>query len=116
MGIPCMSCKCDVASHEGKFFVETYVCPKCYQIAERLYEQGQAELRQLLVVLKEVIRAAILQGNISFPESLDGATRVKPVVQTLLETMSKCNTSSRSTSSAQSSATTQDVAGKEVSS
>ena len=67
MALPCMNCKrADFSPGDGKFFAEAFVCPTCFFIAERLYEQGDRELRQVLVTLKELIRVAIVEGRLTF--------------------------------------------------
>ena len=66
MGLPCLSCKQDVSPAESKLFAEVYLCSNCFTIAERLFRKGEAELRMMLLVLKESIRLAALKGQLQF--------------------------------------------------
>ncbi len=70
MGLPCVNCKKPVGSDEAKFFAQTFVCPDCFTVAERTYQQGDRQLRMMLVMLKECIRLAIVKGELQFPEHL----------------------------------------------
>lgn len=67
MGLPCVNCKEPVGSDEAKFFAQTFICPRCFDIAERLHVKGEQELRMMLVMLKECIRLAIIKGELQFP-------------------------------------------------
>lgn len=58
--LPCLSCKEDVNPAEGKVFAEVFMCPTCFRIAERMFSTGEAELRMMLLVLKESIRVTAL--------------------------------------------------------
>jgi hypothetical protein len=64
--LPCLNCKKEVESTEAKLFAQVYLCSDCYNVAERLYNKGQSELKYLLIVLKESIRVAALQGKLQF--------------------------------------------------
>ena len=66
MGLPCLSCKEEVPPNEVKVFAEVFLCKRCHKIAKRLYERGEAELRMMLLVLKESIRLAALKGELNF--------------------------------------------------
>ena len=68
MGLPCMNCKKDVPQDEAKLFAQCFVCPDCFTMAERIVEHGQRELQQLLTTLKELVRLAIVRGELSFSE------------------------------------------------
>lgn len=86
MGLPCMNCKQEVAPDEAKFFAECFLCPSCYLIAERTMQQGQRELHYLLLSLKELLRLAIIRGELRLPPAAESTTERKMnVVDTLVE-------------------------------
>lgn len=86
MGLPCLNCQQEVAPDEAKFFAECFLCPACYLIAERTLQQGQRELQYLLVSLKELVRLAILRGELRLPPAAEQATERKMnVVDALVE-------------------------------
>ena len=68
VGLPCVNCKEPVGTDDAKFFAQTFVCSRCFAIAERTYVQGERQLRMMLVMLKECIRLAIIKGELQFPE------------------------------------------------
>lgn len=76
MGLPCMNCKKDAGA--GKFFAEAYVCDDCFLVADRLYTQGDRELRQVLTTLKELIRVSIIEGRLSFAPPPEDVKDVQP--------------------------------------
>lgn len=74
MGLACMNCKSsDFPPSDGRLFAEAYVCPDCFLVATRLYEQGERELRQVQMTLKELIRISIMDGRLSFAPAPEGA-------------------------------------------
>jgi hypothetical protein len=86
VGLPCLNCQQEVAPDEAKFFAECFLCPSCYLIAERTLQQGQRELHYLLVSLKELVRLAILRGELRLPPAAEQATERKMnVVDALVE-------------------------------
>ena len=66
--LTCMNCKVPVEQKEGQVFAAVFVCPKCFLIAERMYERSERELKGLLVMLRESIRIALLRGELTFAE------------------------------------------------
>jgi hypothetical protein len=81
-----MNCKRDVVSADSKLFAECFVCPDCYTVAERMYIQGERELKHLLVTLKELIRLAIIRGELQLEEFVPNTTiPVDTVVDALAE-------------------------------
>lgn len=66
MPLPCVNCHKDVEPDQAKMFAEVLVCPDCYIVAERLYERGNKELRMMLTVLKEMLRVALVKGELQF--------------------------------------------------
>lgn len=86
MGLPCLNCQQEVPPDEAKFFAECFLCPSCYLIAERTLQQGQRELQYLLVSLKELVRLAILRGELRLPPAAEQTTERKMnVVDALVE-------------------------------
>ena len=66
--LACVNCHKDVAPEQAKMFAEVLVCPNCYIVAERLFERGNKELRMMLTVLKEMIRLALVKGELQFAQ------------------------------------------------
>lgn len=66
IGLPCMNCQQQVAEKDGKVFAGAFVCPACHEMAERLYSRCDGELRRLLLLLREAIRIAIVEGRLQY--------------------------------------------------
>lgn len=62
--LTCLNCKQPVVSDNAKIFAEVFVCSSCYETAERLYRRSEGELKMLLLMLKESIRIALLEGRL----------------------------------------------------
>ena len=95
MGLPCMNCGRDTSQEEAKLFAECMVCPDCYTVAERIYLQGQLELKYLLTTLKELIRVSIIQHQLSFPAPpprKDGQVQERKAIDIIVEMMKQCPT------------------------
>lgn len=93
MGLPCMNCGRDTSQEDAKLFAECMVCPDCYQVAERIFLQGQLELKYLLTTLKELIRVSIVQHQLSFPPPpgrKDGQVQERKAVDVIVEMMKQC--------------------------
>jgi hypothetical protein len=113
-----MNCKVDVGADSGKFFAQAFVCADCFRVAERIFVQGNAEIEQLRTTLREVIRLAIIQGQLSFPEAqaVDenrGEIPQKKALEAVFAMMKKCPPTSktRSTEITRQPAPTQAAAG-----
>lgn len=63
-GLPCMNCNKPTSDEDGKLFAEVFVCSTCYTTAERLYQRLEGELRRLLLLSKETIRVALIEGKL----------------------------------------------------
>jgi hypothetical protein len=91
MGLSCLNCGKAITQQDGKLFAECLVCSDCNIIAERVYQQAQCELSQLLVTLKELIRLAIVKHQLSFvpatEDAGDGQLRQKRTLELILEMM-----------------------------
>jgi hypothetical protein len=70
-GLACMCCKELVPGDEGKFFAKVFCCSRCYTVATRVVEVAEQELRQLLVVVRESTRIALLEGKLEFKQSVE---------------------------------------------
>ncbi len=71
----CINCKEEVAPDKAKFFAQMFVCPDCYKIAERVYVRGRQELEMMLLLLKESIRVAIVQGELQFSGPVEDVSK-----------------------------------------
>lgn len=69
-GIPCMNCKRVLESDKGRVFAEVFVCENCHKMAESLYNRCDGELRRLLLILRESIRIALVEGKLQFSPAL----------------------------------------------
>lgn len=65
-GLECMNCHEPTSDEDGKLFAEVFVCSRCYVLAERLYAKTEAELKGLLLVLKDKIREYLVQGKLHY--------------------------------------------------
>ena len=66
VGIPCKNCDKVMGADDGKIFAEVVVCPTCYTMAERLFSRCDRELRQMLLLLQEAIRVALIEGKLHY--------------------------------------------------
>jgi hypothetical protein len=75
-----MNCQQPVADETAKFFHGTLVCNTCHTMAERLYSRARSELTDLLVMLQEGIRIAIIERRLHFKEGAGGEEMSKKEV------------------------------------
>lgn len=61
--LKCPCCKGPI-EEEGSIFADVLVCAACKQLAESTYRGIELELRQLLVVAKDLLRVALLRGHL----------------------------------------------------
>jgi len=64
--MPCMNCHLPTTEEDAKVFAEVYVCSACHTIAERLFFKCEGELKRMLLVLKEAIRIALVEGKLQY--------------------------------------------------
>jgi hypothetical protein len=86
--LECLNCKTGVGPNEGKIFAQVFVCPRCFEMAERLHERSLHELAMLQTVLREAIRVALVQGRLQFatgPDQEVSKTEVLRAVMQLVE-------------------------------
>jgi hypothetical protein len=65
-GLPCLNCKKLTPESDAKVFAEVFVCSICYEMADRLFHRLEGELRRLLLLTKETIRVALVEGKLHF--------------------------------------------------
>lgn len=72
-----MNCQRDIPPNKGEFFMEVFVCPDCKCVAERVYERSQQDVKHLLLLMKEVIRMALMEGRLQFqdPKQVEEVSR-----------------------------------------
>lgn len=80
-----MNCKADVQQGAGKFFAEVFVCESCQTLAQHFHERLERELKHLLVMAKESIRVALVQGKFIFPEAPVGEPSKREVLESILQ-------------------------------
>jgi predicted RNA-binding Zn-ribbon protein involved in translation (DUF1610 family) len=66
MALACTNCGRDVDPEQAKLFASVFVCPECNEIANRMLEVGEQELRRALRLLKQTIQASILTKSLKF--------------------------------------------------
>jgi hypothetical protein len=80
-----MNCQQPVGEKDAKFFRGTFVCGTCYTIAERLRTRARKELTDLLVMLDEAIRLAIIERRLQFREGTDVELSKKEVLEAIVK-------------------------------
>jgi hypothetical protein len=83
-GLSCMNCKRLVEPSRAKLFAEVFVCEDCHTMAVHFWDKLDRELRYLLVMAKESIRLALLEGKFSFPEGGAQEVSKREVLQAIL--------------------------------
>lgn len=64
--LKCLNCSEPVPAEEAKVYAQVFVCPTCYDRAERLFKRSEKELKMLLTMLQEAIRVALIEGRLHF--------------------------------------------------
>ena len=82
--LACMNCKQETSTENARFFAEVFLCPSCYDKASHFYVRTERELRYLLVVAKEAIRIALVEGRFDLPEAPTGEPSKREVLQEIL--------------------------------
>lgn len=67
-----MNCQADITSGQAKIFRGVLVCSDCHKLAERVLENLERELRQLLTLAGESVRVALIEGRLQFAEAGPG--------------------------------------------
>lgn len=63
-GIPCVNCGERCAPEKLSLFHGVGVCGDCYKVAELIVKRGQHELSTLMVMLQEMVRTSLVEGNL----------------------------------------------------
>lgn len=82
--LSCMNCKTPVSERDGEFFAEVFLCPTCKSQAVHFWERLERELKHTLLIAKESIRLALIQGNFHFPEGAAGEPSKREVLEEIL--------------------------------
>ncbi len=82
--LTCINCKKGVPAEESQFFDGVFVCKRCGVMAQRVYERGQKELQQLLLVFKETVRIALIEGRLHFGESAEPEVSKTDLLRTIV--------------------------------
>lgn len=108
-----MNCQRALREDEAKFFAAVFVCSDCHFMAERLFTRARKELNQLLVVMKESIRLALIEGRLQFSNTVQvDEVSKKELIQNMMDLAEKVrNKSCQSTEPTQQSAPTKIVGG-----
>ena len=65
--LSCMNCGKQLDQQTLELFAGVGVCPECKELAEHIMARGQAELRTLMTLMKEVVRTSLIEGSLRFP-------------------------------------------------
>lgn len=86
-----MNCQKNVDTGEAKLFAEVFCCPDCFTIAERTYHRLEAELRKLLVMSKETIRIALIEGKLHLAPGENKDVSKEDLLQMIVQMSEKKN-------------------------
>lgn len=83
--ITCMNCNAPTTEADAKLFAEVFVCTACHDRAVRIFQRLETDLRRLLLMSKEAIRAALTEGKLHFEatgeQEVSKADLLKMIVQ-----------------------------------
>lgn len=85
MGLPCMNCQQPVDPNNAQVFSGVFVCPTCFTMATRLFDRSKKELNDLLLMLQEGIRIALIEGRLQFREGPDVGLSKKEVLEAIVK-------------------------------
>ncbi len=85
MALPCVNCNQPVQQQDAKFFHGVFVCGTCHIMAERLYSRANQELKNLLLMLQESIRIALIESRLQFREGVDVSLSKKEVLEAIVQ-------------------------------
>lgn len=66
MALSCLNCHETVPEDKVRIFAGVFCCSVCHQRAERLYKNLQTELDRMLLMMRESIRIAIIEGKLHY--------------------------------------------------
>lgn len=84
MALPCVNCNQPVQQQDAKFFHGVFVCGTCHTMAESLYSRASQELKNLLLMLQESIRIALIEHRLQFREGVDAELSKKEVLEAIV--------------------------------
>lgn len=84
-GLPCLNCQTPTSEKDAKIFAEVFVCPTCYSTAERLFHRLEGELRRLLLLSKETIRNALVEGKLHLEYASEGDIPKEELLKMILQ-------------------------------
>ena len=74
--LECMNCYAPVQPDTAKVFAGVFCCPDCFAMAHSLYEKGEKELTSLLILMKEAIRIALVEGKLRLgPQDMENISK-----------------------------------------
>lgn len=62
----CLNCDKPVPEQDARLFASVFCCPTCFEVASRLYQRLEGELKKLLIISKETIRVALIEGKLHY--------------------------------------------------
>lgn len=63
--LPCMNCGEEINPEDAKVFSGVLVCPRCFSLAHSLLERSEHELQALMLMMREAIRIALVEGKLA---------------------------------------------------
>lgn len=87
--ISCMNCGKAVSEKSSKIFAEVFVCADCYQLADRLYRKCEGELKRLLLLLKEAVRVALVEGKLKYGQASDAEVPKEELLKMIVQLSEK---------------------------
>lgn len=80
-----MNCDKQVGPSEARLFASVFCCATCFELASRLYQRLENELKKLLVMSKETIRIALIKGELHYasgePQDVPKEELLRMIVQ-----------------------------------
>jgi hypothetical protein len=82
--VSCMNCGKRAPADQFKLCFEVMVCSDCHVVATTIFDRGRTELRQLLTLLQESIRLALMEGRLAFPDGRVGKPSKRDILKTIV--------------------------------
>ncbi len=90
MALPCLNCGAEVDPALAKVFAGVFVCETCHTVAVRLEQRATRELNSLLVLQREAIRIALIEGRLKLgPAEASRELTKKEVLEQVVDLVSK---------------------------
>jgi len=81
----CMNCGKKVPIDKLRLCFEVLVCEDCQTVALAIFDRGRTELRQLLVLLQESIRLALVEGRLALPDGPVEKVSKRDILKTIVQ-------------------------------